>query len=196
MAAVAKNDEADNILSLSADEEEEEGGSLSEPLFQSPVKILFLDIDGVLNTFDDVLQMHERHINKEHLSRLTYIVDKTHCKIVLSTSWRNIIQKKRELWEELSKVGLIRKELILGERYEMTPDLCPFEQRTDEIIKALDDIKRKTKVCSWVVLDDMDLLKKGQKGNRERINDHFIQCDPEHGLTDKQSIEAISILNS
>lgn len=55
-------------------------------------KILFLDIDGVLNAFDflyfnpENTDYHKLDINK--LNLLKAIVDNTNCKIVISSTWR------------------------------------------------------------------------------------------------------------
>lgn len=48
-----------------------------------PVKVIFLDIDGVLNTNSD------RNISDEKLIFLSELVSKTGAEIVLSSSWRN-----------------------------------------------------------------------------------------------------------
>ena len=47
------------------------------------MKIIFLDIDGVLNTNSD------RNISDEKLIFLSELVPKTGAEIVLSSSWRN-----------------------------------------------------------------------------------------------------------
>merc|ERR1712110_694924 len=114
---------------------------------------------------------------------------------LLSTTWRNLSQRRKELWGAFSKAGLSREELIISDKYEGTPDLSPLQHRTDEIVQTLDDINKRIEVCSWVALDDMELLAKGKEENRARMGGHFIQCDPELGLTDEQTIEAITILN-
>lgn len=56
------------------------------------VKILFLDVDGVLNTFNDwntlSIDMDIRRINRTLVDRLLGVVEQTACKIVLSSTWR------------------------------------------------------------------------------------------------------------
>lgn len=56
------------------------------------MKALFLDIDGVLNKRDDFkASPHACHVlNSEMVSRLNRIVEKSKCKVVLSSSWRYI----------------------------------------------------------------------------------------------------------
>ena len=174
----------DNLRSLSDDDEDDfEKYNINE------IKIIFLDIDGVLNIYN------ESHINKIHLTRLVNIINNTNSKIVLSTSWRNLIQKRRELWNEFEKVGILKEKVIVSNKYEMTPDLCPFQHRTDEIMITLDNIKKKFNVKSWLILDDMDLLNRGTKINRKRIINNFIRCNSKCGLTNKQMKEAIYKLN-
>jgi hypothetical protein len=79
------------------------------------MKVLFLDIDGVLNSYDnrDVLG-NLWNINKENKSRdqfgvlfdercvrwLKYIIEETGCKIVISSTWRSRGLKTMQLmWE-------------------------------------------------------------------------------------------------
>lgn len=55
------------------------------------MKVLFLDIDGVLNghEFDDEAQ--SCNINRACVKRLSRVVRETGCKIVLSSAWRYMI---------------------------------------------------------------------------------------------------------
>jgi len=63
------------------------------------IKILFLDVDGVLNTAATT------GISVVHIERLKHIVDQTNCKIVLSTSWRVVDDTRRQIIEALYKIG-------------------------------------------------------------------------------------------
>lgn len=65
------------------------------------MKVIFLDFDGVMNTFNDKI------LQDDKLALLAEIVDKTQAKIVLSTSWREHWEKTAnvELWESISIVN-------------------------------------------------------------------------------------------
>lgn len=49
------------------------------------MKIIFLDVDGVLNSIEDRFSWTIE--TDKHLEILKYIVDKTNAKIVVSSSW-------------------------------------------------------------------------------------------------------------
>ena len=63
------------------------------------IKILFLDVDGVLNTIDDCVKNVQ--LNKQLMGRLKTIIQKTNCKIVLSSDWRLTKKNKKELFTGL-----------------------------------------------------------------------------------------------
>ena len=61
------------------------------------MKIIFLDIDGVLNTSETYIQRRKEYektkrwnveIDLERVARLKYIINMTGAKVVLSSSWR------------------------------------------------------------------------------------------------------------
>ena len=67
------------------------------------MKVIFLDIDGVLNSVNTFKKRYEEHqkINKwtleidlKMLENLKEIVEKTDAKIVLSSSWRVFFRKE------------------------------------------------------------------------------------------------------
>eukprot|EP00931_Biecheleriopsis_adriatica_P056297 TRINITY_DN3335_c0_g1_i1.p1 TRINITY_DN3335_c0_g1~~TRINITY_DN3335_c0_g1_i1.p1 ORF type:complete len:268 (-),score=21.73 TRINITY_DN3335_c0_g1_i1:14-784(-) len=62
------------------------------------VKILFLDVDGVVNI--------PRGMDKGLLNNLKSIVDETGCKIVLSSDWRNAAQTRNEIRNILRSLGM------------------------------------------------------------------------------------------
>merc|ERR1712107_551946 len=54
--------------------------------FTRPLRLLFLDVDGVLNTAGEV---NSGTINYELLVRSTKVVEATNASVVLSSSWRS-----------------------------------------------------------------------------------------------------------
>ena len=70
------------------------------------IKILFLDVDGVLNCITPYIPSRNPHrLPTTHLHRLRQIVDQTKCKIVLSTSWRLIATAHRALLRQMETVA-------------------------------------------------------------------------------------------
>ena len=76
------------------------------------MKVIFLDIDGVMNSQDRAIFIHEQYKKgliskkelynwdlpyKETLEALDYIVKNTGAKIVLSSSWRSNPKRIRQL---------------------------------------------------------------------------------------------------
>lgn len=88
-------------------------------------KFLFLDFDGVLNTGNFQKKMKEEGIDAydeygpifdpQAVSYLEQIIDRTGCKIVVSSAWRNEgIARMQQMWKDRNLPGTI---------YSMTPIL-------------------------------------------------------------------------
>ena len=176
------------------------------------MKVLFLDIDGVLNSqnwfgyiqycikndmCDRVLNFVE--INDEHIKRklnmiddraianLNRIVEETGCKVVLSSSWRSSRESDNALTEYILKLKGFKYEL-----YGVTPRIWAKEfgtQRGEEIQVWMDKESEKNEIESFVILDDDSDMLPEQMGN-------FIHVDGQVGLVDKDVFKAIEILNS
>ena len=165
------------------------------------MKVLFLDIDGVLNShnwFGYRLyciknDMHDRVLNfvntnderiKHKLSmiddraiaNLNRIIEETGCKVVLSSSWRSCVEAENTLTEYILKLKGFNYEL-----YDVTPRILAKAfgtQRGEEIQLWMDKESEKNEIESFVILDDdYDMLP-------EQMN-NFIQIDGQVGLTDK-----------
>ena len=122
------------------------------------MKVIFLDIDGVLNSvMYDTQRVEERGDNRIDMTRvklLADIVNATGAKIVLSSTWREDWEKSSELCgndgkyinECLAKYGL---SII-----DKTPCLNYSDERQFEILAWLAD--HTGEVESFVILDDID----------------------------------------
>ena len=149
------------------------------------MKIIFLDIDGVLNSYayDRVRKYDEGNIDMTRLDILKDIVDKTGAYIVLTSSWRRHWEKDyldcdyagREISDSFYEKGM--------EIYDKTPELG---YRADEIRAWMEgkDIE------SFVIIDDMPF-------GWSELSDRFIKTDPciGRGLEHIHAEEAIEILN-
>lgn len=82
------------------------------------MKVIFLDVDGVLNSMDwfdkNKGKKGYTEINPKKVELLKEIVDKTNAKIVLSSTWRSLVKNEHEeehpmysyLVETLRKYGM------------------------------------------------------------------------------------------
>lgn len=175
------------------------------------MKVLFLDIDGVLNSenwfayriycvknnmvnilmnFVDTDDRNIKHkltmLDDRAIANLNRIVEETGCKVVLSSSWRSSIESENIFTQNLLKLKGFKYEF-----YDVTPRLwfSDFSIRRGEEIKFwLDKESEKHGIESFVILDDdSDMLP-------EQMN-NFIHVDGQVGLTDRDVLTAIEILN-
>lgn len=162
------------------------------------MKIIFLDVDGVLNSQND-LMIYRKKNNINHcilytevedrpLKLLKEIVDKTAAKIVVSSSWR--IGCKRSGEESILGNRLfVKLETRLKEYgmniYDITPSLGSRSQRGDEIREWLS----KNPTDNFIILDDdSDMCE-------YREMDNFIHTTYKYGLTEELKDRAIKILS-
>ncbi len=142
------------------------------------MKVIFLDVDGVLNSRQDGNSIKLR--TDSHLRLLREIVKATDAKIVLSSSWRVGPSKAiRNLNNRLAEYGL--------EIMDSTPLLPGSSCRDDEIRQWLSDNGQS--VENFVILDDdADML--------EFTDTNLVQTDSEFGLQEKDVGRCIEMLNS
>lgn len=121
------------------------------------MKVIFLDIDGVLNS-----EMYEAsrtenstdgYIDMSRVKLLADIINVTDAKIVLSSSWRLDWDKSSELCGEDGKYinqCLAKYDLAVMDK---TPFISFFTERRMEILTWLSN--HRSDVESFVVLDDI-----------------------------------------
>lgn len=134
------------------------------------MKILFLDVDGVLNS----LNTGGRYaLKRSCLKRLQNIVKDTGCEIVLSSTWRKDAYALKRLKRVLSYRDIKIRDI--------TPDLANGRNlfRGDEIKEWMNlnlTIQEWRDIKYAIVDDDSDMLV-------EQLP-HFFQTDPQYGMTD------------
>lgn len=148
------------------------------------MKVLFLDVDGVLNSHSDFRVWADfdgfpHIVNLDKVDRLVKIINETGCKIVLSSSWRN------------SQYGYdTLKKLNYFEIFDCTPrhhyenNGRKYTCRGAEIQDWLD---RNPCTNYAIVDDDSDMLDSQLR--------HFVQTDPEYGLTETLAYRITYLLN-
>eukprot|EP01083_Nonionella_stella_P164320 543435_1 len=179
----------------------EEKQEVSKPQ-PKDVKVIFLDVDGVINT-SSMWPGNMVPLSVEHIQRIGNIIKKTECKIVLSTTWRYMRNKRQKLIIKLNEVG---EEMgvsfdVIGRTPYNAKNKLQLSQRAIEIEQYMDKITEKGtyNIISWCALDDMDLTAKDydwHKKCNQIIQGHFVQTDADVGITDKEAENVIAILNA
>lgn len=156
-------------------------------------KIIFLDVDGVLNCSKTWQGPHEdgfATLCPDMCDRLKRIVDETNATVVLSSTWRLFPGKgidKLRAW-------LLEREIVI---HSQTKDLSMEigwgnvrACRGDEIAMWLDDHASEFPPLEreFVILDDDSDMLPSQKPN-------FVHTSFKDGLTDAHAAKAIRILN-
>jgi len=166
-------------------------------------KILFLDIDGVLNTAlwygpkDNKAPKDKWGYTFDPMSvaNLKRIVDETGAEIVISSSWKCIgLPMLRRMWKARKLPGRI---------IDATPDcMCDEGMLNMDVDFDLIDIgasrgyeirewlsRHGEQVSHYAILDDMyEMLPEQQS--------HLVMTDSETGITDEDADRVIEILNS
>ena len=160
------------------------------------MKVIFLDIDGVLNVIPQGHDAFGGIFHSDFVENLKRIIDETGAKIVLSSSWRHSGEAKMQaMWKFRN---------LPGELIGLTPDLyrrVDFEGerkmvRGDEIQAILDQYYQ---ITNYVILDDDADMLPGQMGNfvQTSNNINHPDCiDIGYGLTKECTNKAIRILNA
>ena len=150
------------------------------------MKVIFLDIDGVLNSDKWYHERSDRadEIDETTLPYLKWIVIETGAKIVLSSSWRKLGKQNPDYLELLRILAAYGLEI-----YSETPRYsCYGKRRGHEIMEWID--ARDNEVESIVILDDdsdmCELMPFLVHLNWKR----------ERGLGKKHAKAAIELLNS
>lgn len=169
-------------------------------------KIIFLDIDGVLNHeqwfcwrhynikngtslsasyiedgFSDRESTLLSMIDERSVANLNHIINETGADIVLSSSWRSTVDSEEN---KLTNFILVKKGLI-KEFYDVTP-MCG-KKRGGEIEQWLNSQNDRDAINYVIIDDDTDML--------DKQKDNFVNVDAFVGLTWHDAEKAIEILN-
>ena len=140
------------------------------------MKVIFLDIDGVLNNTASLVEAV--HLLPEKAILLQRLITATDAKIVISSTWR-VGRTPAQIQEYLYFIGCWNATVV-----DFTPALPGV--RGHEIQTWLDS--GVTNVESYVIIDDDDDMLESQK-------DNFILTDIRCGFTSRDLAKAIEILN-
>ena len=146
------------------------------------MKIIFLDVDGVLNNDSWCWDLYYKYgvyvytnniLYEPSLLQLRRIINKTDAKIVVSSAWRKVPSAYSDLLQWLKRYGM--------EVYDTTPYVGGI--RGDDIeawLKEHDDVE------SYVILDDDD--------DMGILYDRLVRTDFNKGLTKEDADICIKML--
>ena len=161
------------------------------PASSAPV-VLFLDIDGVLNRTENATHIL---LEPDLVERLRVLVEKTQCRIVLSTFWRH--------FEEYIQYILYRHSIpanaIIGRtpgsshimRHASWLDSDPADagQYMDRATEIAAWLKEHPDVIRFAILDD-----RASAASDPTLTAHFVQTDATVGLSDADVAACRAIL--
>lgn len=155
-----------------------------------PFPVIFLDIDGVLNSDShDYLGENwpECCYDPNMCAKLRYVLDQTGAKIVLSSTWR----EEDYLWQRMPVifaewgVGHAPIDKTTSDNLVLPRKLSDYtwseRNRAAQILKWVDENKPTT----WIAIDDLALT---------LPDEHFVRTHPNMGLTKEKAQEALDKL--
>ena len=136
-----------------------------------PMKVLFLDIDGVVNCATTT-QRHRGFIGIDPrlAARVRRVVEATGCKVVLSSTWREDAENRAEVERKVVEI------------YDQTPILDGF--RGDEVSAWL---AGHPEVTRYAVVDDV--------ASWFHLWQPVFNTDPRVGLTEEMAVRLARYLN-
>lgn len=145
------------------------------------MKVIFLDIDGVLNMYgascSTFMKPYGQHIEPHLVTRLNYVLENVNdLKIVISSSWR---LNMKDLEKQIKEQGFKYWERVVGR----TPTR---EARGLEILDWLSD----KDIEKYLVIDDENFDICGEKCNVIPAN-CFLQTDGNEGILNKDALNII-----
>ena len=151
------------------------------------MKVIFLDIDGVLNSYTTRARspMGFIGIDASILQIFKKVVDVTDAKIVLTSAWQAGYENDRELCDEDGRYMVDALNSIGAKIINKTG----FSNREDRGVKTY--LLNHKDIESWVVVDDSRF----PGFDKEPIVSRFVNTDYETGMTEEDAKKIIYILN-
>lgn len=158
------------------------------------MKVIFLDVDGVLNSNQRRLEIGGASLDEEKVKLLSIIVQRTGAVVVLHSGWRFWLNEdlKPVKKEAADLLFMLAKYHISV--HDKTPDFSTSQIRKTKqfsLVKAdeiLSWLSNHNDVENYIVLDDLDL-------HNEQLARHQIRTDPADGLLEKDISLAVQMLS-
>lgn len=161
---IMEGPEAEVILVYSDADADGSDRLSSAEVGSAPLRLLFLDVDGVLNNKSQTTSGDElcgSDLFSENLCQLQTALDATGAHVVLSSTWRSDSQLRTEIVQTLENM---RPGCVVGQ----TPQDPSYrnDMRPAEIASFLEEPRVAQAIASsgviWCAVDDMDLLKQAE----------------------------------
>ena len=174
------------------------------------MKVIFLDIDGVLNTFQTFKEINLEEqltgfrrvaIDIDKVLLLKEIVEKTGAKLVLSSGWRKY-GKMKDGRLLTKNQNLFDINQILNDNGLYIYDLVPYKRKENREVQIKKWLSKNLDVESFIIFDDEEFDLQSFI-NQELLKTSFYMRDKNGderpdlcGLTRNHVIEAINKLNN
>lgn len=162
------------------------------------MKVIFLDIDGVLNVIGQGIDEFGQCFHKHFEDNLRWIIEETGAKIVISSTWRmSGLSEMQRMWNHRNLAGEVigitttSQQLVNDKKFKYYDEV----ERGHEIQDWLD---KHPEISNYVIIDDdNDMLPSQRKYFVRTSNnkDHVDCVDIGYGLTRKCAENVIKILN-
>ena len=172
------------------------------------MKVIFLDIDGVLNTTDTFIKRSEEYkktgiykieVDEFRLEYLKEIIDKTNAKIVLSSSWRYFFTKSSKKVIPRTQKGKELYDLFLNYDIEIY-DIISINgnSREGQINEWLEN---NSNIESFIIIDDEpnmfnELSDRLIQTSIVKSNEMLMNMDDCIGLCEHHIYSSINMLKS
>ena len=164
------------------------------------IKLMFLDIDGVLNSETFYKNKSENELFKEEgyplceidpsaIEKINIIIRQTGTKVVISSSWRlgRTIKYLQDIFNKKGCIGTI-VGVTPHLKYTGSDNTVPRGCEIEEYLNTNFNYDVKTNIKYVIIDDDIDML--------FYQKDHFLQTTEYDGITDVIVTKAINLLNN
>lgn len=175
-------------------------------------RLIFLDIDGVMNSnryytsmkAEEVWARHDEYgdgFDETSAKFMNMLIDESGADVVISSTWKGQgLDKMRAMWKKRGMSGNvvgITPDIVLRRNYDVSvprgleikeyyQTVHKFRHRTYDA-PFLDEMRKESDLESYVIIDDDQDMLYEQRHN-------FVWCDPLEGFGEKEYRCAVGIL--
>lgn len=146
------------------------------------MRVIFLDVDGVLNSSETRAKIDGlKGVSKKNLRILRYIVARTQAKIVLTSAWNINFDEKLV---PTTKAGMYLYHRLWENNLWIYDKVNDYGGNREQAVAEY--VKKHNNLTDWVIIDDTHY------GDYEKLNPkHIVYTSPALGLTKASATEAI-----
>lgn len=146
------------------------------------MRVIFLDVDGVLNSSETRAKIDGlKGVSKQNLRILRHIVARTQAKIVLTSAWNINFDEKLV---PTTKAGMYLYRRLWENNLWIYDKVNDYGGNREQAVAEY--VKKHNNLTDWVIIDDTHY------GDYEKLNPkHIVYTSPVLGLTKASATEAI-----